>query len=218
MLGSSKQIKWAHEIRESKIEAIEEEFQPLDLFPIDRLTIIQKILEAQEDAVWWIDNRNVSSHSLMLWAAKQAERTPQKSKIIASDSDKIYPVSFLKPTISKPDQQIAPSWIAVIDHQQPISSHSEIINWRVVDNLGANPLEPTFYLSRQAEKTPPKQAQTLHRLLQQQDGGWAMRGWQFLTICRDENGKIEIEGIAGELIAPLSLIHELWQWRFENQE
>lgn len=46
MLGSSKQIKWAKEIRADKIEAISEEFELLGLFPLDRLTVIQKILEA----------------------------------------------------------------------------------------------------------------------------------------------------------------------------
>lgn len=107
-------------------------------------------------------------------------------------------------------------WIAAIDCHHPIDSQSEIIYWQVVKNSTANPLEPTFYLSRQVEDRLSEQTQELRRLLQQQDGGWAMKGWQFLTICDDANGKIEIEGIAGELIAPLSFLQELWQWKGEK--
>jgi len=218
MLGSSKQIKWAKEIRADKIEAISEEFELLGLFPLDRLTVIQKILEAQEDAVWWIDNRTVSCHSLILWAAHQVDGLPKSSPSIASSSGAIYPISLLKPIPSDKGLRMTKGWIAAINSQQPINSHSDILNWQIVETPTVNSLEPTFYLSYQIRDAHPDQSQRLQRLLQKQDGGWSMKGWRFLTICHDASGKIEIEGVTGELIAPLSFISELWQWKLENKE
>jgi hypothetical protein len=215
MLGTSKQVTWAIDIRRQKLEQIETNFQELGWFNFEELSTIQKFLNAQEDAGWWIYNRDVSFFNLILWAASYAGLKLFDRKIVTNYFNIIYPFPLLHDPIPEEMRwnieltfslKSWNSWIAVIDNRTSIMAESEICKLIVVeqDNTQDSSI-PSFYISpHKPEKVDSKNTRFLYRLLQQQDGGWSQRGWQFLTICRYPNGNFKIEGMSGELITNFS--------------
>lgn len=227
MIGTSKQVKWAVDIRDKKIKQIEANFQDLGWFEVEKLFIINKFLKAQEDAGWWIDNQGVSYYSLIIWAASHIGLYLHNRKLISNNADIIYPFPILNTSLpdgENPDipdieeqinflQPVLTSWIAVVDNKTVITPESEIVDWFIVEKNDLHSLEEyNFYLSRyQPKKSNFESYRSIYKFLCQQDGGWRQKGWQFLIICRHSNGELQIEAISGDLIAKFSLIHELFQ-------
>ena len=222
MIGTFKQVKWAIAIREQKLEQIEHNFQELGWFDFQELSTIQRLLNAQEEASWWIDNQRVSFFSLILWAASYAGLKLHNRNIITNYSNIIYPFSLLHdPILDEMSWNVEltfslkslNSWIAVIDSNTDIIAKSDICKLFVVEqNNGQNSTQPSFYVSPdKPEKSDFQNIRHLYKLLVQQDGQFMRRGWRFLTICRYPNGNFKFEGIKGELTSKFSFFTSNYQ-------
>jgi hypothetical protein len=222
MIGTFKQVKWAIAIREQKLEQIEHNFQELGWFDFQELSTIQRLLNAQEEASWWIDNQRVSFFSLILWAASYAGLKLHNRNIITNYSNIIYPFSLLHdPILDEMSWNVEltfslkslNSWIAVIDSNTDITAKSDICKLFVVEqNNSQNSTQPSFYVSpHKPEKSDFQNIRHLYKLLVQQDGQFMWRGWRFLTICRYPNGNFKFEGIKGELTSKFSFFTSNYQ-------
>jgi hypothetical protein len=222
MIGSPKQVKWAVDIQEQRLEQIETNFNELGWFNFKELSIIQKFLNAQEDSSWWIDSRHVSFYSLILWSASYAGLKLHGRNIVTNYSNIIYPFSLLHDPIPEEMKwnveltfslKSSNSWIAVIDNRTNIIAESEICKLIVVEPKNVqNPTEPSFYISpNKPEKSDSQNIRPLYKILVQQDGQFMGRGWQFITICRYPSGQFKVEGITGELIASFSFFMSNYQ-------
>jgi hypothetical protein len=225
MLGSLKQVKWAISIRNQKLEEIEEYFPRLGWFDSEKLPIIKVLLNAQEDATWWIDNRHISLYGLLLWAASQANLQLPGREDIVERSGVIYPFSTgseldiplsesISLEISKeiPNNPINPClkplnpWIAVVDNEQLN------LDWYVIErNNVRNSEQPSFSLScNEPSRTSSLSYQPLYRLFQKKDGGWSSKGWEFIIIYHYPDGRFYIEAIIGELIVRSSFLRNFF--------
>lgn len=218
MLGTSKQVKWAIDIRDRKIKQIEEHFQELDWFPSERLFVILEILNAQEDAAWWIDNQGVSFYTLILWAGNYLGLQLNNRDIVTRNSNLLEPFLIQSLTTCMPRSRVLnqklevlkansfiPLWVLVIDNQEPMTLESEVVDWYVVKEKNTQSLEhPTFHLSY--SKLEDTDSEPLRSLLTDNDGGWSQKRVQFLAIYRYPNGEFQVEAIRGELIAKFSIL------------
>jgi hypothetical protein len=222
MIGTSKQVKWAIAIREQKLEQIETNFQELGWFGFQELSTIKRLLNAQKEASWWIDNQRVSFFSLILWAASYAGLKLDNRNIVTNYSNIIHPFSLLHdPILDEMSWNVEltfslkslNSWIAIIDSNTEIIAESDICKLIVVEqNNIQNSTQPNFYVSpHNPEKSDSQNTRNLYKLLVQQDGQFMSRGWRFLTICRYPNGNFKVEGIKGELTSKFSFFVSNYQ-------